>query len=79
MLRELEAARARQTRRPPEPLKRENPRQVLGFGAADRLTIEIVKKRQREFAKIVHPDRGGSTEAMQRINCAAAELIKELS
>jgi curved DNA-binding protein CbpA len=37
-----------------------------------------VKERQRELAKLMHPDRGGSTKALQRINAAAQELLTGL-
>jgi len=72
---ELQAARARVEKAPP---KKEDPRQVMGFGAGETLTKTAIKARQRSLAQIFHPDRGGSTEAMQRLNVAAAELLKGL-
>ncbi len=62
---------------PPEPTP-ENPRDVLGFGPGVKLTRAMVKERQRELAKLMHPDRGGSTKALQRLNGAATELLKGL-
>ena len=61
---------------PPEPDKKEDPREVLGFGPDVQLTKELVKARRREFAKILHSDRGGYDPAMQRINAAADELLR---
>lgn len=63
---------------PPEPPKRENPRTVLGFRDDEPLTKRAVKERQRALAELFHPDRGGSVAAMQRVNEAAQELIKEI-
>ena len=75
LLSELKASRARAaTFKPPK----ECPREVLGFSPAEKLTVEIVKKRQRDLVKIFHPDRGGNTAAMQRYNAAASELLKQL-
>jgi hypothetical protein len=58
----------------PEP----DPRDVLGFAPGAKLTREIVKSRQRELAKIFHPDRQGSTAAMQRLNSATKKLLETL-
>jgi hypothetical protein len=62
---------------PPEPPK-ENPRDVLGFAADVKLTRALVKERQRALAALMHPDKGGSTKALQRLNAAAAELLASL-
>lgn len=53
-------------------------RKILGFGEREALTKEKIKQRQREFAKILHPDKGGNNEGMQRVNAAAADLLKNL-
>lgn len=59
-------------------VREEDPRVVLGFKSTDKLTVEMVKNRRRELAKILHPDKGGSDEAMQRMNTAADKLMKEI-
>jgi curved DNA-binding protein CbpA len=53
-------------------------REVLGFAPGAKLTRELVKARQRELAKLWHPDRGGSTAATQRLNVAAKKLLDSL-
>ena len=68
--------------RPPPARKRaavEDPRMVLNFSPTDKLTPEIVKERKKQLAKVFHPDKQGSTEAMARVNAAADQLLKELS
>jgi hypothetical protein len=63
---------------PPPPAPRpsvDEARVVLGFPPTGALTVAQVKKRQRELAAIVHPDKGGSEEAMTRVNAAADLLI----
>jgi hypothetical protein len=71
--------------RPPPPPPRqpasqapEDPRAILHFGPRDKLTADIVRKRQRQLARLAHPDQGGSDEAMRRINTAADVLISQL-
>lgn len=78
------------TRRPPPPdpdaIKRAElakarvrARQSLGFEPQQPLTVEIIKKRQRELARKYHPDRqGGSLDRMKNINAAADVLLKAL-
>lgn len=56
----------------------EDPRLVMGFPPGTALTRPMVKKRQRDLAALYHPDKGGSTEAMQRLNLAAEALLREL-
>lgn len=73
-LKRSEARRQAQAKAVPE----ETPRSILGFGPSEPLTKDVVKKRHRAYAAIVHPDKGGSTEIMQRYNVAAAALLKEL-
>lgn len=63
---------------PPPPAPKESARQVLGFGPTEAVTAGQVKDRQRALAKILHPDKGGNTSAMQRINEAATALLKEI-
>lgn len=63
---------------PPPPPAPEDPRDVLGFSADISLTRAMVKERQRELAKLMHPDRGGSTKALQRLNAAAQILLAGL-
>lgn len=56
----------------------EDPRTVLGFKMGEPITKAKIKERQRELAKLFHPDKGGSDEAMQRVNAAADILLKEI-
>ena len=63
---------------PPPPPIDEDPRDVLGFAPTLNLTKELVKKRQRELARLYHPDQGGSLKAMQRVNDAAEKLLAML-
>lgn len=62
----------------PAPEQKEDPRMVLGFAPDEILTVEAVKKRRKEFAKIMHSDKGGNDASMARINAAADELLKGL-
>lgn len=55
-----------------------NWRQVLGLSAAER-DAQVIKKAYRKLASAAHPDRGGSTEAMARLNRAMAAARHELS
>lgn len=60
---------------PPPPSPAEAARAILHFDPVQTLTRKQVKQRQRELARLVHPDHRGSKEAMQRINAAAATLL----
>jgi hypothetical protein len=62
----------------PEPAQ-EDPRTVLGFPPKSRPTRDQVKARQRQLVKILHPDAGGSDEAVARVNDAADRLLKMLA
>lgn len=53
-------------------------RAVLGFSKDDVLSEPVIKARHRELARKNHPDMGGSTEKMQRINWAADVLLHSL-
>jgi len=66
--------------RPPEPTTAApDPRAILGFEPGIQLTAAMVKARQRDLAKIFHPDKqNGSTAAMKRVNEAVNELLKSL-
>lgn len=59
---------------PPKPAV-EDPRDVLGFGPEVKLTKALIKERKRALAALCHPDKGGSTKALQRINAAAEKLL----
>lgn len=59
----------------PEPPK-EDPRVVLGFSPDEQLSVELIKKRRKDFAKILHSDKGGNDASMARINAAVDELLK---
>jgi hypothetical protein len=71
-----------QARRPPSPPPKPNglatAYTILGFKPGQKLTAEAVKDRRKELAKLFHPDRGGSTEAMQRVNVAAERILAAL-
>ncbi len=45
----------------------------------DCTTIDEVKARYRDLAKQHHPDRGGSTETMQRINSAYSIAVIQIA
>jgi hypothetical protein len=66
-----------QPRRPTQ--TKEDPRSVLGIPPGLRLTSALIKKHQRALATIHHPDSGGTTAAMQRINSAADALLAQCS
>lgn len=63
----------------PKPQNGLSERIILGFGPHVVLTAALVKERRRELAKLYHPDRGGSHEALARVNDAADRLLKNLS
>lgn len=63
---------------PPAPAVKEDPRDVLGFSKDAKLTRALVKERQRALAALLHPDKGGSVKAMQRLNEAVKELVATL-
>ena len=68
----------RQQSSSPPPSPSEDARTVLGFPPEVTLTRAMVKQRQRALASMFHPDAGGSTAAMQRVNAAAEELLADL-
>lgn len=53
-------------------------RDVLGFEPEVVLTAELVKDRRKKLAEVLHPDKGGSKTAMQRVNMAADALLESL-
>lgn len=72
----------RRRRRPAERVvpgfRADSPRAVLGLPLEGPLTVAAVQLARRELAKLHHPDRGGDTRAMQRVNIAADALLVEL-
>jgi hypothetical protein len=54
-------------------------RVVLGFGNTEPLTREKIKDRQRALARLIHPDAGGATDAMQRLNGATSVLLQRVT
>lgn len=50
-------------------------RRVMGFAAIEPLNRNLITKRRRELAMDRHPDHGGTTEDMQRLNKAAEILL----
>ncbi len=63
----------------PAPPPSENPYEVLGFPPDKPLLASEIKARQRELARMFHPDKGGSVRAMQRVNDAATTLLSQIS
>lgn len=61
--------------RGPDPLQMA--RMVMHFGPTESLSKDKISKQRRALAAICHPDRGGSTEAMQKLNRAADLLLAE--
>jgi hypothetical protein len=59
----------------PDPLL--TARAIMHFGPTETLTKERITKQRRTLASICHPDKGGSTEAMQRLNHAADLLLAQ--
>ncbi len=49
-------------------------RAILGVGPSD--DADAIRAAHRRLAAAVHPDRGGSTELMRRINLARDVLLK---
>lgn len=49
-------------------------RAILGIGPSD--DADAIRAAHRRLAAAVHPDRGGSTELMRRINLARDVLLK---
>lgn len=72
------APRPRPSPPPPPAATEPDPREVLGFHPGAKLTREMIKTRQRDLAKLFHPDHGGSTLATQRLNVAAKKLLESL-
>jgi len=69
--------------RPPPPRRPQPARDLvgparvaLGFPAGLKLTVEMVKERRKQLALIFHSDKGGSEEAMKRVNAAADILLE---
>lgn len=53
-------------------------REVLGIKPDATVTRETVRQRQRELAKLHHPDAGGSADRMAEINAAVDLAMEEL-
>lgn len=61
-------------------------RQVLGFTAAEVITVDAIKQRKRELNRRYHPDRAGPdkkkaealTKKIARVNAAADLLLQSL-
>jgi len=52
---------------------------VLGFDSGPPRTLGAAELRFRKLAAAAHPDRGGSVDAMQRLNRARAEARRALA
>ena len=72
----MQMAQAKQAAETAAP--KSSPREILHFGPDEQLTVDAIKQRKRALASMVHPDKNGSTEAMQAINEAADLLTKEV-
>ena len=53
-----------------------NPEPLATLGLQQGTTSSDIRKRHRELMQIHHPDRGGRTEVMSRINAARDEALK---
>jgi hypothetical protein len=53
-------------------------REILGIRPDQVVTPELIRARQRELARLHHPDAGGSSERMAEINAAADDGLLEL-
>ncbi len=53
-------------------------RAILHFSPDEPLWEEKITKQRRALAALCHPDKGGSTEPMQKINTAADALLASL-
>ncbi len=73
-----EAPRRPQPPPPRSAPRQEDPRVVFGFPATLPLTREIIKKRHRELARILHSDTGGNDESMKRLNAARDLLFTQV-
>jgi hypothetical protein len=70
--------RAQQQAAPPPPPPQVDPFAVLGLDR-DKATVESVRSRQRELARIFHTDAGGGPAAndrMAEVNAAADEAVR---
>lgn len=61
----------------PAPAAQEKPHEILGV--AERATREEINYAFRRLAQQAHPDAGGSTDAMSRINTARDAMLGALS
>ena len=52
---------------------------VLGFESGPPASLCAAETRFRQLAAAAHPDRGGSVDAMQRLNRARAEARRVLA
>lgn len=73
-----EAPRRPPAPQPPPPPPGPTPREILGFPPTGPITRAQIKARQRDLARLFHPDSGGNPRQMQRVNDAAAEMLKNL-
>jgi hypothetical protein len=52
-------------------------RQVFGFWPGERPSADAIRERYRALAKLAHPDVGGEPGAMERLNHARDEALKD--
>lgn len=53
-------------------------RDVLGIGTGAPVNEAIITEAYRRAASKAHPDKGGSTDAMQRVNAARDAALREI-
>jgi hypothetical protein len=67
---------------PPKPRKRLDPllgaRAALLLSPTEPINKKLITERRRALAAVCHPDKGGSDEAMQRVNRATTLLLESL-
>jgi hypothetical protein len=61
---------------PPGGMSVQEARSILGFSEQDALIVAVIKKRKRELAERLHPDKGGSPRLMAQVNAAATVLLR---
>lgn len=52
---------------------------VMGWDDTYRPTLDELGERYRELAQRIHPDKGGSTEAMARLNAAKRTILAAIA
>jgi hypothetical protein len=53
-------------------------KEVLALPAGRRVTRELIEEQFKTLAAVRHPDKGGSTDAMAKLNAARGSALKEI-